>query len=217
MTYRVARFYFIIFSWNEVEIRIGVPSLLRLISEWCIGFIFHCVVSCSLLNFPPVIDPPLCRHVLISHFLLTREMSFLVQISTWVCFLLSSLKVSHLLTVSEARLCVLCSFSTPLFLWTSVEFVSFFLAGVRISSLSYAFCHLERGSDRQSDESSKKADSDSHPENWTDHEHSDPQQPLASPPHAPLAQSESLEKAPKEFKVNILLIHFMRTSTILLL
>ncbi|CAB3384171.1 Hypothetical predicted protein [Cloeon dipterum] len=58
----------------------------------------------------------------------------------------------------------------------------------------------ERGSDRQSDESSKKADSDSHPENWTDHEHSDPQTLASSPPHAPLAQSESLEKAPKELK-----------------
>jgi hypothetical protein len=64
----------------------------------------------------------------------------------------------------------------------------------------------EKGSDRQSDESSKKADSDSHPENWTDHEHSDPQQPnpASSPPHAPLAQSESLEK-----KVN--LAHFLKS------
>lgn len=33
-----------------------------------------------------------------------------------------------------------------------------------------------------SDESSKKADSDSHPENWTDHEQSDPQQVASSPP-----------------------------------
>lgn len=59
----------------------------------------------------------------------------------------------------------------------------------------------ERGSDRQSDESSKKADSDSHPENWTDHEHSDPQQSCtaASPPHAPLSQSESIEKSKVEF------------------
>lgn len=40
----------------------------------------------------------------------------------------------------------------------------------------------EKGADRLSDESSKKADSDSHPENWTDHEHSDPQQPAASSP-----------------------------------
>ena len=40
----------------------------------------------------------------------------------------------------------------------------------------------EKGADRLSDESSKKADSDSHPENWTDHEHSDPQQPTASSP-----------------------------------
>jgi hypothetical protein len=40
----------------------------------------------------------------------------------------------------------------------------------------------EKGADRLSDESSKKADSDSHPENWTDHEYSDPQQPAASSP-----------------------------------
>jgi hypothetical protein len=40
----------------------------------------------------------------------------------------------------------------------------------------------EKGADRLSDESSKKADSDSHPENWTDHEHSDPQQPASSSP-----------------------------------
>ncbi|GLH16283.1 Phosphofurin acidic cluster sorting protein 2 [Gryllus bimaculatus] len=40
----------------------------------------------------------------------------------------------------------------------------------------------EKGQDRLSDESSKKADSDSHPETWTDHEHSDPQQAAGSPP-----------------------------------
>jgi len=33
-----------------------------------------------------------------------------------------------------------------------------------------------------SDEGSKKADSDSHPENWTDHEASDPQPQASSPP-----------------------------------
>ncbi|XP_076289562.1 phosphofurin acidic cluster sorting protein KrT95D isoform X4 [Lasioglossum baleicum] len=32
----------------------------------------------------------------------------------------------------------------------------------------------ERGVDRQSDDSSRRADSDSHPENWTDHEANDP-------------------------------------------
>uniref|UniRef100_A0A1B6LFX3 Phosphofurin acidic cluster sorting protein 2 n=1 Tax=Graphocephala atropunctata TaxID=36148 RepID=A0A1B6LFX3_9HEMI len=37
----------------------------------------------------------------------------------------------------------------------------------------------EKPLERQSDESSKKADSDSHPENWTD---SDPQPPASSPP-----------------------------------
>lgn len=104
-------------------------------------------------------------------------------------------------TLSQTVVC--CAIYQHLFLLTSVEFVSFFVIGMHNSSIFNLFCRLERGSDRQSDESSKKADSDSHPENWTDHEHSDPQQPLASPPHAPLAQSESLEKAPKEFKVNI--------------
>ncbi|XP_076165314.1 phosphofurin acidic cluster sorting protein KrT95D isoform X3 [Ptiloglossa arizonensis] len=34
--------------------------------------------------------------------------------------------------------------------------------------------HSERGVDRQSDDSSRRADSDSHPENWTDHEANDP-------------------------------------------
>ncbi|KAE8741041.1 hypothetical protein FOCC_FOCC013453 [Frankliniella occidentalis] len=38
----------------------------------------------------------------------------------------------------------------------------------------------DKTGDRLSDESSKKADSDSHPENWTDHEASDP--PASSPP-----------------------------------
>ncbi|GAB6022099.1 hypothetical protein CHUAL_006242 [Chamberlinius hualienensis] len=36
--------------------------------------------------------------------------------------------------------------------------------------------------DRLSDEGSKKADSDSHPETWTDHEHSDSQMVAGSPP-----------------------------------
>ncbi|KZC06685.1 Phosphofurin acidic cluster sorting protein 2 [Dufourea novaeangliae] len=34
--------------------------------------------------------------------------------------------------------------------------------------------YTERGVDRQSDDSSRRADSDSHPENWTDHEANDP-------------------------------------------
>ncbi|RZF43084.1 hypothetical protein LSTR_LSTR001262 [Laodelphax striatellus] len=42
-----------------------------------------------------------------------------------------------------------------------------------------SFNTAERGLERLSDESSKKADSDSHPENWTD---SDPPPPPASPP-----------------------------------
>ncbi|XP_023288747.1 phosphofurin acidic cluster sorting protein 1-like, partial [Orussus abietinus] len=45
--------------------------------------------------------------------------------------------------------------------------------------------HTERGVDRQSDDSSRRADSDSHPENWTDHEANDPPNTLAgSPPRS---------------------------------
>lgn len=42
----------------------------------------------------------------------------------------------------------------------------------------------ERGADRQSDDSSRRADSDSHPENWTDHEANDatPSTMAGSPP-----------------------------------
>lgn len=40
----------------------------------------------------------------------------------------------------------------------------------------------DKSGDRLSDESSKKADSDSHPDNWTDHEASDPPPPASSPP-----------------------------------
>ncbi|XP_012231244.1 phosphofurin acidic cluster sorting protein 2 isoform X3 [Linepithema humile] len=42
--------------------------------------------------------------------------------------------------------------------------------------------HSERGVDRQSDDSSRRADSDSHPENWTDHEANDPPNYLAGSP-----------------------------------
>ncbi|XP_014298743.1 phosphofurin acidic cluster sorting protein 2 isoform X3 [Microplitis demolitor] len=43
--------------------------------------------------------------------------------------------------------------------------------------------HPERGGDRQSDDSSRRADSDSHPENWTDHEANDaPSTVTGSPP-----------------------------------
>lgn len=44
------------------------------------------------------------------------------------------------------------------------------------------FLCADKSGDRLSDESSKKADSDSHPENWTDHEASDPPPPTSSPP-----------------------------------
>ncbi|XP_020287386.1 phosphofurin acidic cluster sorting protein 2 isoform X1 [Pseudomyrmex gracilis] len=40
----------------------------------------------------------------------------------------------------------------------------------------------ERGVDRQSDDSSRRADSDSHPENWTDHEANDPPNYVAGSP-----------------------------------
>lgn len=53
---------------------------------------------------------------------------------------------------------------------------------LQIDSKLLCLDFTEKGADRLSDESSKKADSDSHPENWTDHEHSDPQQPAASSP-----------------------------------
>ncbi|KMQ92818.1 phosphofurin acidic cluster sorting protein 2-like isoform x6 protein [Lasius niger] len=42
--------------------------------------------------------------------------------------------------------------------------------------------HSERGVDRQSDDSSRRADSDSHPENWTDHEANDPPNYMAGSP-----------------------------------
>ncbi|XP_072754746.1 phosphofurin acidic cluster sorting protein 2 isoform X3 [Anoplolepis gracilipes] len=42
--------------------------------------------------------------------------------------------------------------------------------------------HSERGVDRQSDDSSRRADSDSHPENWTDHEANDPPNYVAGSP-----------------------------------
>ncbi|XP_015585151.1 phosphofurin acidic cluster sorting protein 2 isoform X2 [Cephus cinctus] len=42
--------------------------------------------------------------------------------------------------------------------------------------------HAERGVDRLSDDSSRRADSDSHPENWTDHEANDPPNTVAGSP-----------------------------------
>ncbi|XP_063231551.1 phosphofurin acidic cluster sorting protein 1 isoform X2 [Bacillus rossius redtenbacheri] len=53
----------------------------------------------------------------------------------------------------------------------------------------------EKNHERLSDESSKKGDSDSHPENWTDHEHSDPQ-PASSPPKS--AEEKSKEGGERE-------------------
>ncbi|XP_043273546.1 phosphofurin acidic cluster sorting protein 2 isoform X3 [Venturia canescens] len=50
----------------------------------------------------------------------------------------------------------------------------------------------ERGADRQSDDSSRRADSDSHPENWTDHEANDatPSTVAGSPPKSEQQQQQ---------------------------
>lgn len=55
--------------------------------------------------------------------------------------------------------------------------------------------------DRQSDDSSRRADSDSHPENWTDHEANDPPNYLAgSPPKSEQPnKSESSERKTRLF------------------
>ncbi|XP_029659675.1 phosphofurin acidic cluster sorting protein 2 isoform X3 [Formica exsecta] len=61
--------------------------------------------------------------------------------------------------------------------------------------------HSERGVDRQSDDSSRRADSDSHPENWTDHEANDPPNYIAgSPPKSEQPnKSESSERKSRLF------------------
>ncbi|XP_070151486.1 phosphofurin acidic cluster sorting protein 2 isoform X4 [Polyergus mexicanus] len=61
--------------------------------------------------------------------------------------------------------------------------------------------HSERGVDRQSDDSSRRADSDSHPENWTDHEANDPPNYVAgSPPKSEQPnKSESSERKSRLF------------------
>ena len=43
-----------------------------------------------------------------------------------------------------------------------------------VCASAYGHDVAERGVDRQSDDSSRRADSDSHAENWTDHEANDP-------------------------------------------
>uniref|UniRef100_T1IQR1 Phosphofurin acidic cluster sorting protein 2 n=1 Tax=Strigamia maritima TaxID=126957 RepID=T1IQR1_STRMM len=55
------------------------------------------------------------------------------------------------------------------------------------------------GADRLSDESSKKADSDSHPDQLTDHEQSDPPQIASSPPTIEEKKITSSDKRPKLF------------------
>ncbi|XP_043273549.1 phosphofurin acidic cluster sorting protein 2 isoform X6 [Venturia canescens] len=52
--------------------------------------------------------------------------------------------------------------------------------------------NTERGADRQSDDSSRRADSDSHPENWTDHEANDatPSTVAGSPPKSEQQQQQ---------------------------
>ncbi|XP_011695834.1 PREDICTED: phosphofurin acidic cluster sorting protein 2 isoform X1 [Wasmannia auropunctata] len=60
----------------------------------------------------------------------------------------------------------------------------------------------ERGVDRQSDDSSRRADSDSHPENWTDHEANDPPNYVAGSPPKSMEQpnkSESSERRSRLF------------------
>ncbi|XP_011870597.1 PREDICTED: phosphofurin acidic cluster sorting protein 2 isoform X3 [Vollenhovia emeryi] len=62
--------------------------------------------------------------------------------------------------------------------------------------------HSERGVDRQSDDSSRRADSDSHPENWTDHEANDPPTYVAGSPPKSTEQpnkSESSERRSRLF------------------
>lgn len=55
--------------------------------------------------------------------------------------------------------------------------------------------------DRQSDDSSRRADSDSHPENWTDHEANDPPNYIAgSPPKSEQPnKSENSERRSRLF------------------
>ncbi|XP_026670571.1 phosphofurin acidic cluster sorting protein 2 isoform X4 [Ceratina calcarata] len=58
----------------------------------------------------------------------------------------------------------------------------------------------ERGVDRQSDDSSRRADSDSHPENWTDHEANDPPNYVpGSPPKSEQHKSESSDRRSRLF------------------
>ncbi|XP_053994377.1 phosphofurin acidic cluster sorting protein 2 isoform X3 [Hylaeus volcanicus] len=61
--------------------------------------------------------------------------------------------------------------------------------------------HSERGVDRQSDDSSRRADSDSHPENWTDHEANDPPNYVpGSPPKSELHnKTESSDRRSRLF------------------
>ncbi|OAD55030.1 Phosphofurin acidic cluster sorting protein 2 [Eufriesea mexicana] len=54
------------------------------------------------------------------------------------------------------------------------QYRAFLAMIVRFDSMSNVFLVVKRGVDRQSDDSSRRADSDSHPENWTDHEANDP-------------------------------------------
>ncbi|CAK9822163.1 Phosphofurin acidic cluster sorting protein 2 [Anthophora retusa] len=58
----------------------------------------------------------------------------------------------------------------------------------------------ERGVDRQSDDSSRRADSDSHAENWTDHEANDPPNYVpGSPPKSEQHKSESTDRRSRLF------------------
>ncbi|KAL0128861.1 hypothetical protein PUN28_003912 [Cardiocondyla obscurior] len=61
--------------------------------------------------------------------------------------------------------------------------------------------HSERGVDRQSDDSSRRADSDSHPENWTDHEANDPPNYVAGSPPKSTEQPNKNESSERRSRL----------------
>ncbi|XP_018052741.1 PREDICTED: phosphofurin acidic cluster sorting protein 2 isoform X3 [Atta colombica] len=61
--------------------------------------------------------------------------------------------------------------------------------------------HSERGVDRQSDDSSRRADSDSHPENWTDHEANDPPNYVSGSPPKSMEQPNKNESSERRSRL----------------
>ncbi|XP_018052739.1 PREDICTED: phosphofurin acidic cluster sorting protein 2 isoform X1 [Atta colombica] len=59
----------------------------------------------------------------------------------------------------------------------------------------------ERGVDRQSDDSSRRADSDSHPENWTDHEANDPPNYVSGSPPKSMEQPNKNESSERRSRL----------------